>query len=64
MQKLNPIRTLKSAEQKAELAKLNLKRPTIFGCRPALQEEGRNIEKDILASLQTAQDADSIQRLG
>ena len=52
------LRTLKSAEQKAELAKLNLEvAQQSLAADRALQEEGRNIEKDILASLQTAQDA-------
>lgn len=52
------LRTLQSAEQKAELAKLNLEvAQQSLAADRALQEEGRNIEKDILASLQTAQDA-------
>ncbi len=52
------LRTLKTAEQKAELAKLNrdIAQQSLAADR-ALQEEGRNIEKDILASLQASQDA-------
>ena len=52
------LRTLQTAEQKSELAKLNrdVAQQSLAADR-ALQEEGRNIEKDILASLQAAQDA-------
>lgn len=57
-QTLVQLRTLQTAEQKAELAKLNweVAKQSLAADR-ALQEEGRNIEKDILASLQAAQDA-------
>lgn len=57
-QTLVQIRTLRNAERKAELAKMNweVAKQSLAADR-ALQEEGRNIEKDILASLQTAQDA-------
>ena len=57
-QTLVQLRTLQTAEQKAELAKLNwdVAKQSLAADR-ALQAEGRNIEKDILASLQSAQDA-------
>ncbi len=52
------LRILQTAQQKSNLAKLNrdVAQQSLAADR-VLQEEGRSIEKDILASLQAAQDA-------